>query len=773
MHRVNGWIGRGKALASTQSLDSLAESQNLESALRAVELIMNDDIEGAERGLAEGNSAFHSLCKGVLGFMKATLGFEQEVMKEASEQLSAAETSAYNNHYKAQRDSHAYQSNIYDRGAEFSLCQAEAQIMSAVVGVLNESLTESIKGFYKLRKAYMTLDGLMQMENRFLKTQEVSSLTGSRNQSQESLRSVRSTKSSRSAMVNGEKENLAPAPGKDTAHANHPSGLREATATDDLGDDSDEEFYDVENGAQIMREYTGNLVRTSEDRHLNDKMSNMSLTNHSIPTTPTTSTIPAKQQSAIALQLLTVNADSTIFSNPLDIFIHSGTNLCFGLLSLLISAIPPAFSKLLFIIGFRGDRERGMRMLWQASKFSNINGGMAGLIILGWYNGFVGFCDIIPDPDPNVFEEVEGYPAVRLQALLAEMRRRYPKSHLWLIEEARMLASDRQLDKALDILAANPGKKSTLKQLEALHMFEKSLSSMHAHRYAAASTNFIACVDLNNWSQALYYYIAGAAHLEIYRSTDPNVTDTEKAQSAKLATEYFKTAPSKAGKKKMMGRQLPFDSFVIRKIAKWEAKAEALGCEFVDAVGVSPLEEMVFFWNGYKKMDVENLELSLRNLAWSETKDSFWEKEDTDERAILGVLRAVIYRNLRRHEESKSQLRTVLSLDASSMKGGNMDDWPASVAHYEMAVNLWMERREYIKIYGTDIVTIGRGAVDTKRLPPSKEDVSHDAKLVREAKTHVEKAKGWEKYSLDARIGMKVTAAGDAIKNWEGKHGLK
>ena len=58
--------GRLKSQVSSQSLNSLEEAQMLEDALRAVTLIMNDDVEGAEAGLAKGNSPFHKVRSSVL-----------------------------------------------------------------------------------------------------------------------------------------------------------------------------------------------------------------------------------------------------------------------------------------------------------------------------------------------------------------------------------------------------------------------------------------------------------------------------------------------------------------------------------------------------------------------------------------------------------------------------------------------------------------------------------------------------------------------------------
>ncbi|KIW99698.1 uncharacterized protein Z518_11111 [Rhinocladiella mackenziei CBS 650.93] len=765
MYRVGRWLDRGRASlnGSSQSLDSLEESQNLETALRAVELVLNDDILGAERGLSEGNSSFHKLARGTLGFMKAALGFEQEVMKEASETLSEAESSASSSYYKAQHDPRPFTSNIYEKGSEFALCQAEAQIMSAVVGVLNESLTESIRGFYKLRKAYMTLDGLVQMEMAFMKNRGARTQSASRERSTESLLSLASEKSAQSAADQAEAASERRT--RDLVRPTHPSALRNAAVVDGDSniDPDEEEFHETEvihEYNPVTEGYTGRLEVTEESEDMTEldrKIERMNLSHHSNelqaeglmkPPPPTT------------LGMLTEDADSEIFSNSLDAFIHSGTNLMSGILSLLISIIPPAFGKLLYIIGFRGDRNRGIRMLWQASKFPNINGGMASLVLFGWYNGLVGFCDIIADSDPSKPDDAEGYPSARLQVLLSDMRRRYPKSRLWLVEESRMASSNRQLDRALAILSETG--KSQLKQIEALHMFERSLSAMHAHRYKLCADSFLACVDLNAWSRGLYFYIAGAAHLCLYRH-DKSLSQADTQKHAKLAEEYFKTAPTRVGKKKMLGRQLPFDGFVVRKIAKWEERAARWNCSFIDAVGVSPLDEMIFLWNGYKKMNEQQLQESLDNLAWSETTPH-WDEEDIDELSILAVLRAVILRNLRQHDKSKEELKTnLLNKSAQDFKGQNRDDWMAPTAHYEMAVNLWMQRTGYVRLYGSEFI----------RDPDEKApllDLSHDSKLVHECKTHLETAKNWEKYELDARLGLKITAALSAVKQWEQNH---
>ncbi|KAL5341830.1 hypothetical protein BJX70DRAFT_358054 [Aspergillus crustosus] len=680
-----GWFGgkKGSPNGSTHSLDASSELHDLEDAIAAAELILNDDVDGAEAGLSGRNSSFHLLGRAVVMFIRATLGFEQDIMRQAAERLYEAENKAYSDQQRARSQAHSsttYHSEIYAPGSEFVLCQAMAQLMSAVVGVLNESLTESIKGFYKLRKAYFALDAVLKMEEKFMQSRR-------------------------------------------TGATNTPSRT-----------------------PSLKEEANVDATRVSEDlSHLNLKDASAG------PVSSSTSTS----------DLIDHDPDSDIFKNQIDIFVHSGASFCYGVLLLLISMVPPAFSRLLSIVGFHGDKERGLKLLWQASKFHNLPGAIAALAILGYYNAFVRYCDIMPDAVPGKDGDIQGYPQEKLEALLARMKERFPKSQLWLLEDSRMKGANYRLDLALELLCTK--ERSPLKQVEALKVFEKSLNAMYLHRYEQCSEAFIECADLNSWSRALYFYIAGASHVSLYRELA--ATDPEKAEEhAKTAVKLLHKAPQFAGAKKFMARQLPFDVFVVRKLAKWEARAKEWNIPFIDAIGVDPIEEMIFFWNGHSRMTQAQLEESLTRLSWSETEaNKTWSREGAEEKGMYQLLRAAVLRSMRRHDEAKEILRTeIFPLDKTVFKGRHKDDWVQPVAHFEMAANLWMERPTYIVQHG--------GSPEFSKALHTKDSQQLERDRVRECKENLQKAARWESYEQEARFGLKVTAALEAVAKWESQH---
>ncbi|KAL4914142.1 hypothetical protein BDW62DRAFT_148193 [Aspergillus aurantiobrunneus] len=552
-----------------------------------------------------------------------------------------------------------------------------AQLMCAVVGVLNESLTESIKGFYKLRKAYFALDAVLKMEENFV----------------QSKRTGASNSASPTPSLKGE-------------------GATTVNVSDDF---SNPKVDDTGTGPVSSRTSTSDVI------------------NH--------------------------DPDSDIFKNQIDIFVHSGANFCYGVLLLLISMVPPAFNRLLSIVGFHGDKDRALRLLWQASKFHNLPGAIAALTLLGYYNAFVRYCDIMPDAVPGKDRDIQGYPQERLEALLTRMRQRFPKSQLWLLEESRMNGANHRLDVALDILCTE--EHSPLKQVEALKVFEKSLNALYIHEYELCAEAFIECADLNSWSRSLYYYIAGTCHISLYREFA--ATDPEKADKhADTAVKLLHKAPQFAGTKKFMARQLPFDIFVVRKIAKWEARAKEWNVPLVDAVGVDPVEEMIFLWNGHSRMTQAELEESLNRLSWSESEaNRTWAREGAEERGIYQLLRAAVLRSMRRHEEAKETIQSsIFTLDRSVFKGRHKDDWVYPVAYFEMAANLWMERPTYIAQHG------GPASESPKSDDPDKSE----RETVRECKENLQKAARWESYEQEARFGLKVTAALEAVERWERQH---
>lgn len=179
MSRFSAWFrGSAPKLSDDPSLQAAQAELRaqatalLNDAISGADLIMNDDVDGAEERLKQGSSTYHSFGLAVCAFMKSILGFERTFMTEASTLLAKSETSAWNEIKKAEKEASSSSSQperVYPPGSEYQLVLAESYLMAAIIGVLHESLTEGIKSFYKLRKAYIALDNIIQAENAYLK----------------------------------------------------------------------------------------------------------------------------------------------------------------------------------------------------------------------------------------------------------------------------------------------------------------------------------------------------------------------------------------------------------------------------------------------------------------------------------------------------------------------------------------------------------------------------------------------------------------------------
>lgn len=180
--------------------------------------------------------------------------------------------------------------------------------------MLSGSVTEAIKGFYKLRKAYLTLDGIMEIEGKYLRQRAATRRRGS----------------------------LASLTGR-------PSTAYSAATWSSKDYDAAETLTEKLNGSE--EDLAGLEKEAEADLELD------------VPITATT----------VQSKLLDIDPASVGITSHTDIFIHSGTRLCYGILLVVFSMIEnPLFNKILYIVGFKGDRERGTRYLWQSARVGHI-----------------------------------------------------------------------------------------------------------------------------------------------------------------------------------------------------------------------------------------------------------------------------------------------------------------------------------------------------------------------------------------------------------------
>ncbi|KAK9470616.1 outer membrane protein Iml2/Tetratricopeptide repeat protein 39 [Dipodascopsis tothii] len=644
-----GWLF-GKKDSGAATLTSTDDAAALKAAIDAMDYVFADDLVGLKAVLPKEKSTFPYLARSVSIFIEATLGFEPDVIKEATEVLTTAESLASQDRTNVLRMDRSHLAHA--AGQEYGVALAEATLMSAVVLFLTESAVASIRGFYKMRKAYHILADIHQQ--------------------------------------------LA-----------EPGKARSAAADAALADKV-----------------------AAADRAADEAAAGQA--------SPATEKDEAVAEHAYAP--LAARDGETIYQS----YISSGVNVCFGMLQLMITLVPPSLGKVLSIVGFRGNKEASIEMLWEATTVMNIHGCVAVLGLLMYFTG--------PGQANEVVVAGQELPRERCLRVLAEYEAKYPTNALWALQRARVIAMGRDLEGALAIL--EEPRRTQMRQIEALIVFERAMLSLDLHRFAEAAELFVKLNDINTWSFALYTYYAGVCHLELYRTAvreRPDAVDEAKKHKAR-ANELLARAPTLINKKRFLARAMPLETYLQRKVAKWQARVAAgKGATLADCAGVSPANELMYFTNGYRRAPAAALETSLRELNFhysdepttallDETAPAFAAAagksaflRDTDEVGARALLVAIVLRSLGRVDEGIDLLKTrVMPIERHDVRGSHMEDWIPPCALYERGIFEWVR-------------TSGKSVDFTRDQLQKAAHYGHG-------------------YDLDTRVGLKIQAGLEALK---------
>ncbi|XP_026884550.2 tetratricopeptide repeat protein 39C-like isoform X1 [Electrophorus electricus] len=178
-------------------------------------------------------------------------------------------------------------------------------------------------------------------------------------------------------------------------------------------------------------------------------------------------------------------------------------SVCFGygLFHLCISMVPPHLLRIINLLGFPGDRQRGLASLIYASESKDMKAPLATLALL-WYHTVVQ-----PFFALDGSETETGLLAAR--AILQKKEADYPNSSLFTFFKGRVLRLECQISSALVAFNGALELASDQKEIQHVCLYEIGWCSMIELSFPEASRAFDRLRVESRWSQCYYAYLTG------------------------------------------------------------------------------------------------------------------------------------------------------------------------------------------------------------------------------------------------------------------------
>ncbi|CUA75866.1 Mitochondrial outer membrane protein IML2 [Coprinopsis cinerea okayama7 len=622
-----------------------ATLQDLTAASNGFKLLLNDDVDGAKQLFGEGNSAFHLLGLGVVDFLKAALGMEEDLMPGAVKSLTDAEAGS-RAAAKAARLPKGSAPSRYPVGMEHEICQADATVLLGLTQALSESYMGYLQCMYSLNSAH----------GKF-------------------------SKMYKQVFPHGLGSYGTPA--QTPSVSRMPSTLNVATSmpvsgTQTPGSGTSSAASSIVNGKSGASTPVIPVSKPNGGGFLSRLTSKVTQSTPTLPVTP---------------------ADNSVIvpEGPIEELIVAGAAFGYGLFNLVFSLLPNKVKKVVGFLGYQSDRRLGLEALHVAagvendvhSSFAAINISFSAYFFPIWLRSLVlmtynGVILLLTGWQADEERIVRQY-----REMLKSVECKYPHGSLWILNRAKLERMTGHPDKAIEILreGLSPSRPIKFQQADALLMFELAWTLLADRQYEDAARSFLKIIEMNTWSHATYTYIAAGCYLALSK---------DKLEFKAKARALFDSIPNLLDRKKIGGKDLPTEVFIQKKIDFYKRKhvrraGPGTENDYVESIFISPAEELAIFWNTHSRITPTIAQAHIDNLVAlsppvisgpnSSSGEKNPELDTVDELVVRDLLLGILYRVAGDYTLSRKYLEAV-PLKETEVEG----KWTAQVAKFELAV---------------------------------------------------------------------------------------
>ncbi|KAJ1307250.1 hypothetical protein OPQ81_001363 [Rhizoctonia solani] len=636
-----------------------ATLQDLTAASNGFKLMLNDDVDGAKKLFGEGNSAFHLLGLGVIDFLKAALGMEEDLMPGAVKSLTEAEAGS-KAAAKATRLVKGGAPSRYPVGMEHEICQADATVLLGLTQALSESYMGYLQCMYSLNSAH----------GKFSKMYKQVFPHG--------LGSYGTPAQTPSVSRKPSAANVAasmPATGMQTP-ASGTSSAASSIMNGKTGASTPVTPVSKPSGGGFLSRLTGKVTQSTP----------------SLPAAPSENGVMVPE-------------------GPIEELIVAGAAFGYGLFNLVFSLLPNKVKKVVGFLGYQSDRRLGLEALHVAagvendvhSSFAAINLSFSAYffpseipsLVLMTYNGVILLLTGWQADEERIVRQY--------REMLISVQCKYPHGSLWILNRAKLERMTGNPEKAIEILreGLSPSRPIKFQQADALLMFELSWTLLADRQYEDAAKSFLKIIEMNSWSHATYTYIAAGCYLALAK---------DKPEFKAKARALLESIPKLLDRKKIGGKDLPTEVFIQKKtsvyLVRWLCRSQIAttiwqltstngstlgGPDRVQKMITSiallfpPLKNWLY-------AHIDNLVVLSPPVISGPNSTSVGgnsELDTVDELVVRDLLLGILYRAVGDYALSRKYLDTV-ALRETEVEG----KWTAQVSKFELAV---LDLREVAK----------------------------------------------------------------------------